>query len=117
MNHSSIDVAYFKEKLLKLRDELLEIDQSGSEAAQPVELDQSRIGRVSRMDALQAQAMSVESMRRRTIQRQRIDSALQRIERNDFGVCLRCGEDIHSKRLEFDPTPLLCLECARKGEK
>jgi DnaK suppressor protein len=68
-----VDLEYFREKLLKLRDELQEIEQTGSEAAQTVELDQSRVGRLSRMDALQAQAMSIESGRRRNIKIKRID--------------------------------------------
>jgi DnaK suppressor protein len=117
MNKSNIDIAYFREKLLKIRNELLQIEQSGNEAAQTVELDQSRVGRLSRMDALQAQAMSVESKRRRSIKIQRIDAALQRIDKDVFGTCIQCGEEIAPKRLEFDPTSLLCINCAHKVEK
>ena len=117
MNNPKIDVTIVRDKLLALRDELLEIEQTSHESTQTVELDQSRFGRVSRMDALQAQAMSKESMRRRTIQRQRIDAALQRIDNGEFGVCLRCGEDIHPKRLEIHPTSLFCIDCANQGGK
>ncbi len=117
MTHSHIDVECFRRKLLALRDELLRVEQSGREAAQPVELDQSRVGRVSRMDALQVQAMSIESARRRELQGQRIDAALQRIDNGKFGICLQCGEDINPKRLEFDPTAHVCIECARKGDE
>ncbi len=117
MNHSNIDVAYFRKKLLALREELRQIDQTGTEAAQTVELDQSRVGRLSRMDALQAQAMSIESTRRRSIQIQRIEAALQRIDNDAFGVCVRCGEDINPKRLEIDPTSPLCISCANRGAR
>ncbi len=106
-----------KEKLLKLRDGLQQIEKTGNEAANTVELDQSRVGRLSRMDAMQAQAMSVESKRRRGIKLQRIDSALQRIDRDEFGFCIKCEEEIDPKRLEFDPTTLLCIYCAKKAEK
>ncbi len=112
-----MDLAYFKEKLLRLRDELLDVEHAADDATQPVELDQSRVGRLSRMDALQVQAMSRESMRRRNIQIQRIDAALQRIEKGEFGLCRRCGEEIALKRLEFDSTALFCIECANKAEK
>lgn len=107
----------FKEKLLKLRGDLLKTVQTGNEAAKTVELDQSRVGRLSRMDALQAQAMSVESKRRRSIKIQQIDSALQRIDKDEYGLCLHCEEEIDPKRLGIDPTILLCIHCANKAEK
>jgi DnaK suppressor protein len=111
-----INTAYFREKLLELRKELMQIEQTGNEAARTVELDQSRFGRLSRMDALQVQAMSIESKRRRSIKLQRINAALQRIDKDEFGLCLKCGEEIDIKRLEFDPTSPLCIKCAEDKE-
>ena len=108
-----LDLAKFKEKLLALREELRQIEQTGNDAAQVVELDQSRVGRVSRMDAMQAQAMSLEAKRRRMLQVQRVDSALQRIEKETYGLCIKCHEEIVQGRLEFDPTTLVCIDCAR----
>ena len=87
MNHSDIDVNLFKQKLLDLREELLQVEQTGNDAAQIVELDQSKVGRISRMDALQHQAMAKESQQRRTLQLQRITGALQRIDKESFGFC------------------------------
>ena len=112
-----MDKEHFRNKLLKLREELRQIEESGNEAAKIVKLDQSSVGRLSRMDAMQAQAMSKESNRRRDIKMKRIESALQRIENDEFGYCLSCEEDIDPKRLAFDPSALLCIECANKGEK
>ena len=112
-----MDKEHFRKKLLKLREELQEIEESGNEAAKTVELDQSSVGRLSRMDAMQAQAMSIESKRRREIKEKRIESALQRIDNDEFGYCLSCEEDIDPKRLEFDPSALLCIDCANIGEK
>lgn len=112
-----MDKEHFRNKLLKLREELRQIEESGNEAAKTVELDQSSVGRLSRMDAMQAQAMSIESKRRREIKVKRIESALQRIDNDEFGYCLSCEEEIAPKRLEFDPSALLCIECANKGEK
>jgi len=108
---------HFRNKLLKLREELHRIEESGNDAAKTVELDQTCVGRLSRMDAMQAQAMSVESKRRREIKEKRIESALQRVDTDDFGYCVRCEEEIDPKRLEFDPSALLCIECANKGER
>ncbi|HDY86618.1 MAG TPA: TraR/DksA family transcriptional regulator [bacterium] len=110
---ASMDTEYFREKLLGLRDELQKIEQTGNEAAQTVELDQSRVGRLSRMDALQAQAMSIESGRRRNIKMKRIDAALKRIDKDEFGLCMKCEEEINPRHLEVDPTAPLCINCAR----
>jgi DnaK suppressor protein len=117
VNHSSIDVTYFKEKLLSLRTQLLQVESSGNEAAQIVELDQSKVGRISRMDALQGQAMAKESQQRRTLQLQRITGALQRIDKEIYGLCAQCEEEIDPKRLQLDPTVVLCIRCAKKREE
>jgi DnaK suppressor protein len=111
-----IDVTRFKSLLLDERQILRDIASSGEQGAQTVELDQTRIGRVSRMDALQQQAMSQESMRRRQIALRNIESALARIESGDYGYCIDCGEDIAEGRLEIDPAGPLCVNCARKLE-
>jgi len=111
-----IDVTRFKSLLLDERQILRDIASSGEQGAQTVELDQSRVGRVSRMDALQQQAMSQESMRRRQIALRNIESALARIESGDYGYCTDCGEDIAEGRLEIDPAGPLCVNCARKLE-
>jgi DnaK suppressor protein len=81
-----------------------------------VELDQSRVGRLSRMDAMQGQAMSLEVNRRRQVELNRIEVALQRLARDEYGDCIRCGEVVESKRLEFDPSILLCIDCANAAQ-
>jgi len=114
---NDLDNQHFKEALLELRLDLLAVEQSGQEAAQTVALDQTTVGRVSRMDALQGQAIAKETQQRRTIQLQRITASLQRIDQGTFGLCLRCGEEISVKRLAFDPTVPLCIDCAKQGNK
>lgn len=102
----------FKHLLLKQQQELMQLEKTGTEASAVVELDQTRVGRLSRMDALQGQAMSQERERRRVIQLQKIAAALKRIEHDDYGYCTECGEEIALKRLEFDPAITLCFNCA-----
>ena len=55
----------YRELLLALKQSLLRAQETGDQAEQTVELDQARVGRLSRMDAMQAQAMSKETGRRR----------------------------------------------------
>ncbi len=106
----------YKDLLLSLKQALLKAQETGDQAEQTVELDQTRVGRLSRMDAMQAQAMSKETGRRRRQKLLQIDVALKRIEENDFGYCQECGEDIAPARLEADPTVLLCISCASARE-
>lgn len=111
-----MDVEFYRDRLIELKNKLIDEDKAGEEATKTVELDQSKIGRLSRMDAMQSQAMAVEAKRRRDIRMQRIDTAMRRIEEDEFGYCTHCGLQIDPKRLEFDPAALLCIDCARSGE-
>ena len=106
---------HFSDLLLKRQTELRALSETVDEASKPVELDQTRVGRLSRMDALQGQAMSLESRRRREQELVRIAKALKRIELGEYGECLNCGEDIAIGRLEVDPAATLCIACAESG--
>ena len=104
-------------EMIKQRIDALEAMAEGSRAAaEVVELDQTRQGRLSRMDALQGQAMAKESEQRRVMALRRLKAALSRLEAGDFGVCQDCGEDIAKARLSADPACTLCVECASAQE-
>jgi len=111
-----LDLKAFEERLLSLKVELLSLEAASREGSAPVELDQTKVGRLSRMDALQGQAMALELDRRRKIEIQRIDSALSRIKSGDFGYCVSCDEEIAPKRLELDPAVPTCIACAEQKE-
>jgi DnaK suppressor protein len=87
---------------------------AGEGAAKPVELDQSSVGRLSRMDAISGQAISAEAQRRRQLKLTRARAALARLESGEYGACLECDEPIPERRLELDPATTLCIECAQK---
>jgi DnaK suppressor protein len=97
--------------LLSLKGEIEQLTSTSSEAADTVALDQSKVGRLSRMDALQAQQMAQETARRRQIHLQKIDSALRRMDAGDYGNCFICGEEISAARLNFDPAVTRCIDC------
>jgi DnaK suppressor protein len=102
----------FRVQLLEQEAALAEMDDFGDEAARPIELDQSRMGRLSRIDALQGQQMAQEIERRRQRRLVAIAGALQRIESGEFGQCFVCGEAIGAKRLNADPVTTRCVGCA-----
>ncbi len=101
----------FRQTLISLRNDIKQLIKDSSEAAGTVTLDQSKVGRLSRMDALQAQQMAQEMARRRQIQLQKIDSALRRMDSREYGYCLNCDEEIAVARLEFDPASTRCINC------
>ena len=108
----SRDREIWRRALLAERDRLDDEDRLGRDATRVVELDQQAVGRLSRMDALQGQAMARATARRRGIRRRRIASALARLEAGEFGYCEECGEAIPEGRLRLDPTTPLCVSCA-----
>ena len=112
---TEIDLEQIRQRLIARREELNDLVSASEESRDPVELDQTRVGRLSRMDALQNQAMSLETGRRRQAEIERIEATLLRIEEGDFGFCVNCGEDIAPKRLQFDPTLPTCIDCASQG--
>lgn len=97
--------------------ELEGLAESSREATATVELDQTRQGRLSRMDAMQGQAMAKDAERRRQAEVRRLKAALGRIERGEFGECVDCGESIAEARLKADPGATLCLDCASAKER
>ncbi|MCF4098068.1 TraR/DksA family transcriptional regulator [Maritalea mediterranea] len=113
---SAKEIAAFKDILLAKQQELQAIDALGEEARQAVELDQQSVGRLSRMDAMQGQAMAQAQKRHRQRERTRIEMALTRIENDDYGFCEDCGDPIAKQRLEVDPAAAFCIRCAAGNE-
>ena len=114
--HDKPQLLAFKKQLLALQKSLQQDSLNGESATQIVELDQSSVGRLSRMDAMQGQAMAQENERRRVKKLELIDVALKKIADDDYGICIDCDEEIAIKRLEFDPTSMRCIECANLKE-
>lgn len=108
----SRDLVKFRKALKAHQADVLAARQSSAGDRTPRELDQTSVGRLSRMDALQGQAMSEALDQRRGTELRRIDAALERIDADEYGFCLTCGEPIELKRLELDPALAQCADCA-----
>lgn len=107
----TLDLNRFRALLETRLAELAALDASTKEARAPVTLDQQSVGRLSRMDALQGQAMALATEQRRKAEESRIRAALSRIDSGDYGYCVVCDEDIPEKRLELDPAIQTCVDC------
>jgi len=112
MNSESIE--QIKQLLLHNKSDLQEQEKIFNEETKPVELDQTKVGRLSRMDAMQIQQMALEASRRRQQQLIKIEQSLKRIESDDYGYCFSCDEEIDIRRLKIDPTNTHCINCAEK---
>lgn len=106
-------VASFERKLRQELDETVLLIDESKEYRAPVELDQQSVGRLSRMDAMQQQAMAQDINRRRLARKVAIEQALSRIRDGEYGYCIECGEPVGVARLNVDPVFATCVRCAR----
>ena len=105
----------FYQSRLETRLTALQIqDEMNADSRDSVILDQTSVGRLSRMDAMQQQAMAKATRQNRVTEIQAIKNALLRLEEGEYGYCEDCGEDIPAKRLELTPTAIRCVNCARQ---
>lgn len=102
-----------KARLAALKAEIESLLVMGADANAPVELDQVAVGRLSRMDSMQQQAMAQAAERARRRDLVRIEMAERRIAEGEYGYCTQCGEEIAEKRLEIDPMAERCIKCAQ----
>ena len=112
----AIDEKHARAVLTQLCNELQDLSALSAGSRDPVTLDQQSVGRLSRMDAMQVQAMAQESERRRARDLIRVKDALKRLDEGEYGYCVECDEDIAPKRLEVDPAAALCIKCASRSE-
>ena len=104
-----IDLKYFKQRL----EQRLKAITAGQKPIEPVVLDQARVGRLSRMDAMQQQAIAQAAARLTAMEERRIRTAFGRMASGDYGYCSQCEEEIAEGRLRVDPSALTCIACAR----
>ena len=91
--------------------------QETETSRQAVELDQTSVGRISRLDAIQSQELAIATHRQRGVEVSRIAGALQRLDYGCYGECKSCGEMIAVRRLEADPSTPLCIGCASRKNR
>ena len=116
MSLTTSEIQRFAELLTRLQQDLQAQYLLGQAAAAPVVLDQSKVGRLSRMDAMQQQNMAQSNSRQIEQRLRRVARALDKIKTGEYGYCDTCGEDIASARLQVQPEANLCLTCQTQAE-
>ncbi len=87
------------------------------QSTETVSLDQAKVGRLSRMDALQQQAMAQANRAQHQQRLRNVQLALTAIEEQSYGFCEECGEDIPIARLEASPESIYCINCKNRLEQ
>jgi DnaK suppressor protein len=110
------DHAEFEARLLSLKADLEALLEATAEGAAPVDLE-TPIGRLSRIDAIQAQGLTSANRARTRVRLQHTLAALAALRSGDYGECRRCGDDIGRARLEASPEAPLCIACMEEMER
>ncbi len=114
---ASNDLRALRASLIERLETLQAASRTSAESRKPVELDQTSVGRLSRMDAMQVQAMAQAAESHRMPEVARIKAAIDRIDAGEYGYCVVCEEEIAPRRLAVDPTAATCVACASGAEK
>ncbi|MBU0568730.1 TraR/DksA C4-type zinc finger protein [bacterium] len=117
------DVQFFKEQLLKMREEILkEVQGMGKDYLLNQNDEWAEIGKYTQHLADIAsdnyeREKDIGLASRETALLRRIDKVLLRIEAGTFGICQGCGKEIPRERLDAIPYVLLCMDCKKAGKK
>lgn len=106
----------FKNILLERKNRLLESAESTRE--QGIAFEQEDLPDEVDLASSEAdQSMNLRLRDRERILIRKIDKALVKIERGEYGECESCGEPIGKKRLEARPVTDLCIQCKEEQEQ
>ncbi len=114
---SQAQLERFQSRLKALKEELIALLSMNEQATETVSLDQAKVGRLSRMDALQQQAMAQANRTQHQQRLRNVQLALTAIEEQSYGFCEECGEDIPIARLEASPESIYCITCKNRLEQ
>lgn len=95
----------------QLKETVAALELSAANDTGTVQLDQTRVGRLSRMDAMQQHAMSLSLKDRLLRNRRRLEAALERANNGSFGLCCGCEDELEIERLENEPATPFCADC------
>ncbi len=105
------DRQLLKEKIEKeistLSNEIKEL----KELVKPI-APENAIGRISRMDAINNKSINEAALRKASIRFDDLLQALSKIDRKEFGTCMRCKQIIPMGRLLLRPQSKSCVNCA-----
>lgn len=106
----------FKQRLLEAKAAMQALLNQTSSDTQPVDLDLP-IGRLTRIDAIQMQAMAQMNRYQLDIRLRQVDAALLAFDQGIYGLCRHCKEPVPLGRLEVLPESPFCVDCQESFEQ
>ena len=82
-----------------------------TELCKPIAPEDS-IGRISRMDAINNKSIVEAALREAKNKMQQLLTMQSKIKEIDFGVCIKCKQEIPLGRLMIRPHSKFCVNCA-----
>ncbi len=113
---TAAEIATLRSELESLKEELEARLIATAADAKPVTLDQSAVGRVSRMDAMQGQALAQATRRTLQLRLSQCGAALRAVADGDYGLCRKCQEPVGIRRLRVKPEAPFCLACQSSAD-
>ncbi|MFN2238885.1 MAG: TraR/DksA family transcriptional regulator [Thermoanaerobaculia bacterium] len=111
------ELKHFHDELVTAKEAAETVLRQKTQSDSPIERSGSAIGRLSRMDAIQVQAMQEMGHRQLEIRLKQIEQALAAIDQGKYGICRGCKEPIGIKRLEAVPEAPFCVDCQEGFER
>ena len=108
-------LAYFRQKLLQWRAELLSESDRTREQMREEKLRETDLVDQGFSETESAFELRTRDRYRKLIKK--IDAALERIEDGSYGFCEETGEEIGLKRLDARPIATLCVEAQERHER
>lgn len=106
-----------KDQVEELREELqrtltkIERSLQLNGGGRTTDLDQSAVGRLSRIEAIQNQGLTQNLHDRERLQLEQVVEALKRLDAGTYGVCTHCKKPIVYERLAVFPEVRTCGQC------
>jgi DnaK suppressor protein len=82
-----------------------------TELTKPIAPDDA-IGRLTRMEAINSRSISEASLNLARAKLNKLERALERVDKSDFGICASCEKPIPVKRMLLMPEAIKCVNCA-----
>lgn len=106
----------FHQRLLNAKSDTEAILDQTVGDSKPVDMELP-IGRLTRIDAIQMQAMAQMNRHQLEIRLKQIDASLQAFAQGTYGICRHCKGPVHLGRLEVLPETPFCVDCQDSFEQ
>ncbi|MCK5111032.1 MAG: TraR/DksA C4-type zinc finger protein [Arcobacteraceae bacterium] len=106
MKNEDVKKAIYDE-ILKTENSIKSLEEQNKPIAPDVSL-----GRLTRMDAINNKSVIEASLNQVKLRLNSLNNALTKIDSDDFGLCIGCGEKIPIARFLIRPESVYCVECA-----